>query len=95
MIGSLPAKVSDTVQDERDEHTHGAAPKALFLVSDLIAAKLLVITATKRLISQKFRTIMAIIKKKHETKNSASIIEYINGVHWEVKSCQYGEALGG
>ena len=75
----------------QNEDTHGAAPKALFLVSDLIAAKLLVITATKRLISQKFKTIMAIMKKKHDTKNSASIIEYINGVHWEVRFCQYGE----
>ena len=35
---------------------YGAAPKALFCVSFLMAEKVLVITATKRLISQRFRT---------------------------------------
>jgi hypothetical protein len=61
--------------------TYGAAPKALFCVSDLIAAKVFVMTATNRLISQKLRTIMATMKKKHEMKNSASIMEYIRGDH--------------
>lgn len=61
--------------------TYGAAPNALFFVSDLMAAKVLVMTATNKLMSQKLRTMTAMIKKKHEIKNSASIIEYINGVH--------------
>lgn len=61
--------------------TYGAAPKALFFVSARIAAKLFVITATNKLINQKLRTIIPIMKKKHEMKNSESIIEYINGVH--------------
>ena len=61
--------------------THGAELNALLCVSSLIAEKVLVITATKRLMSQKFSTTMQIIKKKQETKNSASIIEYIRGDH--------------
>ena len=64
---------------------YGAAPNALFFVSDLIAAKVLVMTATNRLISQKLRTIMATIKKKHEIKNSASIIWYMSPDHYDSK----------
>ena len=68
--------------------TYGAAPKAECFVSFLIAANVFVITATKRLMSQKLRTITQTMKKKHETKYSASIIEYISGDHccgaWEV-----------
>jgi hypothetical protein len=63
-------------------HTHGAAPNALLFVSDLIAEKVLVITATKRLINQKLSTMMQTMKKIQETKNSASIIEYMIGDHW-------------
>src|SRR6266704_2554900 len=61
--------------------THGAAPKALLLVSERIAAKLFVITATKRLISQKLRTIIPMIKNRQDTKKSESITEYINVDH--------------
>lgn len=39
-------------------------------------------TATKRLMSQKLRTMIATIKKKQEAKNSASIIEYIRPDHY-------------
>ena len=46
-----------------------------------MAENVFVMTATNRLMSQKFKTMMAIMKKKHETKNSESIREYINGVH--------------
>lgn len=65
--------------------TYGAAPNALFLVSERIAANVFVITATNKLINQKLRTTTQIMKKKQETKNSESIIAYINGVHllWE------------
>ena len=61
--------------------THDAAPKALFLVSVLMAANVFVITATKRLISQKLSTRMQIMKKKQDTKYSASIIAYMIGDH--------------
>lgn len=63
--------------------TYGPAPNALFLVSFLIAENVFVITATKRLMSQKFRTITQIMKKRHETKYSESIMEYMSGVHWQ------------
>lgn len=39
-------------------------------------------TATNKLISQKFKTTIQAMKKKQETKNSASIIEYISGDHF-------------
>jgi hypothetical protein len=61
--------------------THGEALNALFCVSCLIAENVLVITATKRLMSQKFSTTIQIIKKTEDMKNSASIIEYIRGDH--------------
>lgn len=61
--------------------TYGAAPKALFCVSERMAENVLVMTATKRLISQKLRTIMQTMKKKQETKNSESIMSYIIGDH--------------
>jgi hypothetical protein len=57
--------------------THGAAPKALFCVSSRIAENVFVITATNKLMSQMFNTRMQIMKKKQDTKNSASMIEYI------------------
>jgi len=44
-----------------DIRAYGAAPNALFRVSFLIAEKVLVITATKRLISQKFRRMTQIM----------------------------------
>ena len=53
-------------------------------VSDLIAANVFVITATKRFRSQKFSTTIANMKKRHETKYSASIMEYIKGAHYNV-----------
>ena len=46
-----------------------------------MAENVFVITATKRLISQKLSTMMARMKKKQDTQNSASTIEYINGDH--------------
>lgn len=76
----------------KQNHTHAAAPKALFFVSDLIAANEFVITATKRLISQKLSTIMAIMKKRHETKYSASIIEYIRGAHCDKCNVDFNAA---
>ena len=54
--------------------THGAAPKALLFVTVLIDENVLVITATKRFNSQKFKTTMHMIKKMHETKYSASSV---------------------
>ena len=54
--------------------THGAAPKALFCVSFRIAENVFVMTATKRLMSQKFNTMIQTMKKKQDTKNSESII---------------------
>jgi hypothetical protein len=71
-----------TLQQLSLTSTYGAAPKALLFVSDRIAEKVFVMTATKRLISQKLRTTMQTMKKQHETKNSASIIAYIMGDHW-------------
>ena len=68
--------------------THGAAPNALFCVSFRIAENVFVITATNRLISQKFNTIISTIKKKHDTKNSASIISYIIGAHYHIPHVQ-------
>jgi len=61
--------------------THGEALNALFCVSSLIAENVLVITATNRLMSQKFSTTIQIIKKKEDMKNSASIMEYISDDH--------------
>jgi hypothetical protein len=69
-----------------NETTYGAAPKALFFVSERIAANVLVITATNKLINQKFNTTTQRMKKKHETKNSASIMEYIIGAHCKIKA---------
>jgi hypothetical protein len=65
---------------------YGAAPNALFWVSFLMAEKVLVITATKRLISQRFRTMTQIMEKKQETKDSESIIEYIGAVNCRIAS---------
>lgn len=66
--------------------TYGAAPKALFCVSFLIAEKVLVITATKRLMSQRFRTTTQIMEKKQEKKDSESIVEYIGAVNYRIIS---------
>jgi hypothetical protein len=46
-----------------------------------MAENVFVITATNRLISQTFNTRMQTMKKKQETKNSASMIEYMIGDH--------------
>ena len=81
-------------QTPQQEVTYGAAPKALFLVSDLIAENVLVMTATKRLINQKLSTTMQTMKKQHETKNSASIMEYISGDHLGGKSVSVSEFGG-
>jgi hypothetical protein len=59
--------------------THVVAPNALFLVSSRIAEKVLVMTATNRLSSQKLRIRTPEIKNKHDQKNSASIMAYITG----------------
>jgi hypothetical protein len=61
--------------------THGAAPNALLLVSLRMAENVFVMTATNRLMSQKFNTMMHTMKKKHEIKNSESIMSYIKGDH--------------
>ena len=61
--------------------TYGAAPNALLCVSFLIAENVFVMTATKRLMSQKFKTMMHTMKKKHDTKNSESIMLYIKVDH--------------
>lgn len=71
----------EEVSTARRVVTYGAAPNALFFVSDLIAENVFVITATNRLMSQKFKTIIQMIKKKHEMKNSESIMSYIIGDH--------------
>lgn len=69
-------------------YTYGAAPNALFFVSERIAEKVLVMTATKRLMSQKLRTMTQIMKKKQEIKNSESIMEYMRGDHYlTISSC--------
>ena len=68
-------------QEVRRIITYVPAPKALVLVSFLIAEKVLVMTATNRLMSQKLRTMTHIMKNKHDMKNSESIIEYIRGDH--------------
>ena len=60
---------------------YGAAPKALFFVSDRMAENVFVMTATNKLMSQKLSTIMQTMKKKQDTKNSESIIWYMRGVH--------------
>ena len=39
------------------------------------------ITATKRLMSQRFRTMTQKIEKKQEMKDSESIVEYIGAVN--------------
>lgn len=57
--------------------THLVAPNALRLVSSRIAEKVFVITATKRFNNQTLRTMAPTMKKRHETKNSASIIWYM------------------
>ncbi len=49
--------VSGHSQLEEDA-TYGAAPNSFFFVSDRMAENILVITATNRLMSQKFRTKM-------------------------------------
>jgi len=54
--------------------TYGAAPNALFLVSDRMAENVFVMTATSKLMSQKFNTRIPAMKKKQETKYSAFMI---------------------
>lgn len=63
---------------------HGAAPNALFCVSFLMAEKVLVITATKRLMSQRFRTMTQKMEKKLEKKDSESIVRYIGAVNCKI-----------
>lgn len=58
-----------------------AAPNALFFVSALIAANVFVMTAMNRFMSQKFKMTMQVMKNRHDTKNSASIMLYIMGDH--------------
>ena len=65
---------------------YGAAPNALLRVSFLMAEKVLVITATKRLISQRLRTTTQIMEKKQEKKDSESIVKYIGAVNYRVGS---------
>lgn len=65
---------------------YGAAPNALFDVSFLMAEKVLVITATKRLISQRFRTTTQMMEKKQEKKDSESIVMYIGAVNYKTGS---------
>jgi hypothetical protein len=61
--------------------THGTALNALDRVFVLMAKKAFVMTATKRLISQKLSTTRQMMKKKQETKNSDWITAYINVDH--------------
>ena len=65
--------------------THIAAPNALFFVSARMAANVFVMTAMNRLISQKFRITMQVMKKRHDTKNSASIMLYMIGDHYATR----------
>ena len=51
-----------------------------------MAEKVLVITATKRLISHRFRTTTHIIEKKQEKKDSESIVKYIGAVNYRIGS---------
>jgi UTP-glucose-1-phosphate uridylyltransferase len=62
--------------------THGAALNALFCETSLIAENVFVITATNRLMSQKLSTMIQMMKKKQQMKNSESITEYINDDHY-------------
>jgi hypothetical protein len=55
------------------------APKALFFVSARIAEKVLVMTATNRLRSQKLRIRTPERKNRQDQKNSASIMAYMTG----------------
>lgn len=74
----------------RKNDTHGAAPNALFFVSERIAENVFVITATKRLMSQKLSTMRQTMKKKQDTKNSESIIWYMMGDHCiSIRKCEY------
>ena len=82
----LNTKLEETVSERTDDillkpGAYGAAPNALVRVSFRIAEKVLVITATKRLISQKFRTMTQIMEKKEEKKDSESIAKYIGAVN--------------
>jgi hypothetical protein len=54
-----------------------------------MAEKVLVITATNRLMSQKLRTTTHMMKKKQEIKNSESIMEYISGDHYQSVTQHY------
>lgn len=74
------------VVEETEQCTHGAAPNALLCVSLLIAENVFVMTATKRLMSQKLSTMMHTMKKKQDTKNSESIMLYIKVDHWNIVS---------
>jgi hypothetical protein len=67
-----------------ETRAHGAAPNALFCVSFLMAEKVLVITATKRLMSQRFKTMTQKMEKKLEKKDSESIVVYIGAVNCEI-----------
>jgi hypothetical protein len=69
--------------DIKKEENYGAAPKALLFVSSRIAENVLVMTATNKLRSQKLITTMQTMKKKQDTKYSASIIEYMSGDHYK------------
>ena len=73
--------------------TYGAAPKAECFVSFLIAANVFVITATKRLMSQKFRITRQMMKKKAETKNSESIMSYMMGDHCNGVSSRHDDCI--
>jgi hypothetical protein len=52
-------------------------------------------TATNRLMSQKLRTMTQMMKNKAETKNSASMIEYIKGDHYQKTNQCHPEHLAG
>jgi hypothetical protein len=51
-----------------------------------MAEKVFVITATKRLISQRFRTTTQIMEKKQEKKDSESMVKYIGAVNYKIMS---------
>jgi hypothetical protein len=60
-----------------------------------MAEKVLVITATKRLISQRFRTTTQMMEKKQEKKDSESIVEYIGAVNCGIRlASAHGPRIG-
>ena len=61
--------------------SYDLAPNALFRVSERMAAKLFVMTATNKLMIQKLRTTMQMMKNREETKKSESMTLYITGDH--------------